>query len=351
MNLPRRLPFAPIDSMPATRHLLHPRPDPALLSLIIPAYNEEAVVPLLRDRLKTFIDTLACDVEVLIIDDGSSDRTLELLLDWSRADERIKVLGLARNFGHQAAVTAGLDAAAGDAAVIMDADLQDPLEAINDMIERYRQGYDVVYGQRISRDGETLFKRATAWLFYRFMRYFIHKDLPPDAGDFRLISRPCLDALKSMRETHRFLRGMTAWVGFPQTAVKYHRQPRAAGQTKYPFWKMARFAWTAAVSFSPAPLRLSLAGGMTVALASLGYLLYAIVRALFWRDTEKGWPSLVAVVCFIGGAILVSIGILGEYIGRIFEESKGRPLYIISERANCSPSVVKKEHHSQESTP
>jgi len=320
--------------MPATRYLLHPRPDPALLSLVVPAYNEEAVVPDLRRQMTAFIDSLPVEAEVILVDDGSSDRTLELLVDWSHADERIKVLGLARNFGHQAAVTAGLDAAAGDAAVILDADLQDPLTAINDMLAEYRRGYDVVYGQRISRDGETVFKRATAWLFYRFMRSFIHKDLPPDAGDFRLISRPCLDALKSMRETHRFLRGMTAWVGFPQTAVKYHRQARIAGQSKYPFWKMARFAWTAAISFSPAPLRLSLAGGMVVAVASLGYLLYAVARALFWHDTAKGWPSLVAVVCLIGGAILVSIGILGEYVGRIFEESKGRPLYIISSTAN-----------------
>jgi glycosyltransferase involved in cell wall biosynthesis len=322
--------------MPATRYLLHPRPDPGLLSLIIPAYNEEAVIPMLRERVMKFIDGLAYGVEVLVVDDGSSDRTLELLMNWSGDDRRIKVLGLARNFGHQAAVTAGLDAAGGDAAVIFDADLQDPLETIGDMVERYRQGYDVVYGQRISRSGESVFKRGTAWFFYRFMRSFIHRDLPPDAGDFRLISRACLDALNSMRETHRFLRGMTAWVGFPQTAVKYHRQPRVAGESKYPFWKMARFAWTAAVSFSPAPLRISLAGGMTVAVISLGYLFYAVARALFWHDTAKGWPSLVAVVCFIGGAILVSIGILGEYVGRIFEESKGRPLYIVSTRANCS---------------
>ena len=322
--------------MPATRHLLHPRNDPALLSLVIPAYNEEPVIPALRQQMTAFIDSLSVETEVILIDDGSSDRTLELLLEWAHLDHRIKVIGLARNFGHQAAVTAGLDAAAGDAAVILDADLQDPLAAINDMLAEYRRGYDVVYGQRISRDGETAFKRATAWLFYRFMRFFIHKDLPPDAGDFRLVSRACLNALKSMRETHRFLRGMTAWVGFPQTAVKYHRQKRIAGQSKYPLWKMARFAWTAAVSFSPAPLRLSLAGGMVVAVASLGYLFYAVIRALFWHDTAKGWPSLVAVVCLIGGAILVSIGILGEYVGRIFEESKGRPLYIVSSTANCT---------------
>jgi glycosyltransferase involved in cell wall biosynthesis len=320
--------------MSATRRLLRERPDPALLSLVIPAFNEEPVIDLLRARLTEFIDSLKCPVEVVIVDDGSSDGTLERLIDWARADERIKVLGLARNFGHQAAVTAGLDAAGGDAVVIMDADLQDPLEVIAEMLARYRAGYDVAYGQRMARDGETMFKRATAWAFYRFMRLFIHKDLPPDAGDFRLISRPCLDALRSMRETHRFLRGMTAWVGFAQIGVPYRRQPRAAGESKYPLWKMARFAWTAAVSFSPAPLRLSLAGGMVAALISMAYLVYAILRAIFWHDTEKGWPSLVAVICFIGGAILMSIGILGEYVGRIFEESKARPLYVVSSRAN-----------------
>jgi polyisoprenyl-phosphate glycosyltransferase len=320
--------------MPGPRHLPKPRPDPALLSMVVPAYNEEAVIPVLRQRWTEFVSRLPCAVELILVNDGSSDQTLDLLLDWAAMDKRVKVLGLARNFGQQAAITAGLDAAAGEAVVILDADLQDPLEVIALMLEQYRRGYDVVYGRREAREGESGLKRLTAWAFYRLMRWFIHPNLPPDAGDFRLLSRPCLDALRTMRETHRFLRGMVAWTGFPQIAVPYRRQKRAAGETKYPLHKMILFAWTAAVSFSPAPLRLSLAIGLFVALLGLGEGAYAVARALIVRDTQPGWTSIIAITCLIGGAILVSIGLLGEYIGRIFEESKGRPLYLVSTKAN-----------------
>ena len=310
------------------------------MSIVIPAYNEQAILPSLQTAIGEFLLTLSCPVEIIFVNDGSSDRTLDLLMDWAAADARIKVVGLARNFGHQAAVTAGLDLAGGDAIVIIDADLQDPLEVIPQMLAHYRQGYDVVYGQRESREGETAIKRLTAWLFYRLMRLFIYRDLPSDAGDFRLVSRRCLDAIKSMRETHRFIRGMVAWVGFAQTSVKYQRRKRLAGDSKYPFWKMVRFAWTAAISFSPAPLRLSLVMGVLVALAGLAEGVYAVLRALIVRDTVAGWASAITVVCVIGGAILISIGILGEYVGRIFEASKGRPLYIISTTANLPPGAV-----------
>ena len=328
--------------MPPTgpRHLLKARPDPLLLSMVVPAFNEEAMIPVLRRRWTEYVQTLPVAVELVIVNDGSTDGTLSLLLEWAEADRRVKVLGLARNFGHQAAITAGLDAAGGQAVVIIDADLQDPLEVIPDMLSRYRQGYDVVYGQRSGRQGESALKRLTAWAFYRLMRLFVHADLPPDTGDFRLISRACLDALKTMRETHRFLRGMVAWVGYPQVAVSYQRQARAAGETKYPLWKMIRFAWTAALSFSPAPLRLILAGGLFVALIGLAEGGYAVARALIIHDTQPGWPSLIAITCLMGGAILMSIGILGEYISRIFEESKGRPLYLVSTTANLeTPST------------
>jgi polyisoprenyl-phosphate glycosyltransferase len=324
--------------MPGPRHLLKPRPEPELLSMVVPVFNEEAMIPLLRTRWTEFVQRLPCKTEILLVNDGSTDNTLALLMDWAAADRRVKVLGLARNFGHQAAITAGLDAAGGDAVVIIDADLQDPLEVISDMLQRYREGYDVVYGQRLARAGESGFKRLTAWAFYRLMRLFLHPNLPPDTGDFRLISRPCLDALRTMRETHRFLRGMVAWVGFAQVAVPYRRQPRAAGGSKYSWLKMIRFAWTAAVSFSPAPLRLSLAVGMLVALVGLGEGAYAVARAIIIRDTVPGWTSSIAITCLIGGAILMSIGVLGEYVGRIFEESKGRPLYLISTTANIEPS-------------
>jgi len=306
--------------------------------MVVPVFNEEAMIPLLRHKWTEFAQSLPCKTEIILVNDGSADNTLGLLMDWAAADRRVKVLGLARNFGHQAAITAGLDAAGGDAVVILDADLQDPLEVIADMLQRYREGYDVVYGQRQAREGESGVKRLTAWAFYRLMRLFVHPNLPPDTGDFRLISRPCLDALRNMRETHRFLRGMVAWAGFAQVAVPYRRQPRAAGGSKYSWLKMIRFAWTGAVSFSPAPLRLSLAIGLLVALLGLGEGAYAVARALIIRDTVPGWTSSIAITCLIGGAILMSIGVLGEYVGRIFEESKGRPLYLVSSTANIEPA-------------
>ena len=215
-------------------HPLNSRVDPVLLSLVIPVYNEAAMLPMLRRELTAFADGLPMASELIFVNDGSSDDSLQQLLKWSTEDRRVKIMGLARNFGHQVAVTAGLDAARGDAVVVLDADLQDPPAVILEMLREYRNGYDVVYGQRMTRHGETIFKRASAWAFYRLMQKFVHKSLPIDAGDFRLISRPCLDALRSMRETHRFLRGMVAWVGFPQTAVLFERPPRAAGDTKYP---------------------------------------------------------------------------------------------------------------------
>lgn len=318
--------------MGETFHVLQPRVSPALLSIVIPCYNEQEVLPILRSRMEAFLDSLPCPAELILVNDGSSDHTLPLLMAWSQTDPRVKVLGLARNFGHQAAVTAGLDEAAGEAVVIMDADLQDPPEVVLEMLARYREGYDVVYGQRISRQGEGWFKRLTAWGFYRFMRRFVHKDLPTDAGDFRLISRPALDALRSMRETHRFLRGMVAWVGFAQTAVKFERPPRAAGVTKYPLSRMMRFAWTAALSFSAVPLRISLLLGVLVALMGVGAAVWALAAKLFGLPTVPGWTSQMVFMCLIGGAILISNGILGEYIGRVFEQLKGRPLYIVSRR-------------------
>jgi polyisoprenyl-phosphate glycosyltransferase len=317
-------------------HILTPRGRPELVSIVVPAYNEQEVIPLFREQITVFLDSLDCPAELVIVNDGSRDQTLKLLNEWAAVEPRVKLLSLARNFGHQAAVTAGLDYAAGDAVVIMDADLQDPPDVVREMIARYRDGYDVVYGQRVEREGESAFKRITAWGFYRFMRAFIHKDLPSDTGDFRLISRACLEALKTMRETHRFLRGMVAWIGFSQTAVQFKRAPRAAGQSKYPLRKMVRFAWTAAVSFSPAPLRVSLVTGVLVALLGIGIGVWAIIAKLMRWHVEPGWTSLMVTICVLGGAVLISNGILGEYVGRIFEEAKDRPLYIVSYTANVS---------------
>jgi dolichol-phosphate mannosyltransferase len=317
-------------------HPLTTRPDPALLSMVIPVYNEAAMLPILRRELSAFAEALSTACELIFVNDGSSDNSLQQLLEWSREDPRIKILGLARNFGHQVAVTAGLDAARGDAVVVMDADLQDPPSIILDMLREYRAGYDVVYGQRINRRGETLFKRFSAWAFYRLMQKFVHESLPIDTGDFRLISRPCLEAVRSMRETHRFLRGMVAWVGFPQTAVQFERPPRAAGDTKYPLGKMLRFAWTAALSFSPAPLRISFGFGVLVASLGMAIGVYAVYRKVMGLYVSPGWASQMIVTCLVGGGILLSIGVLGEYIARIFEEVKERPLYVVSVSANLS---------------
>lgn len=319
--------------MSQTFHHLEPRAFPRLLSLVIPMYNEQEMLPILRARLKELQASLPCATELVIVNDGSSDATLSLLLDWAKVDRSVKVIGLARNFGHQPAVTAGMDMARGEAIVVMDADLQDPPEVIQQMLVEYRKGYDVVNAQRAQREGETIFKRATAWGFYRFMNRFVHRDLPPDTGDFRLISRAVLEALKSMRETHRFIRGMVAWSGFAQTSVKFSRPPRAAGETKYSLSKMIKFAWTAACSFSTAPLRLGLFFGSIVGLFGFGVGLWAVITKMFGY-TERGWTSLMAVVCLVGGAILFGLGVLGEYIGRIFEEVKGRPLYVVSKQYN-----------------
>jgi polyisoprenyl-phosphate glycosyltransferase len=312
---------------------LRPRESPALLSLVIPCFNEEAMVPTLRARLGQLPGLLGVPLELVLVDDGSSDHTLELLLEWAAAEPTVKFVGFSRNFGHQLAVTAGLDHASGDAVVIMDADLQDPPEVIVEMLARYRQGYDVVYGRREQRAGESAFKRFTAWAFYRLMRAFVMKELPADAGDFRLVSRPCLDALNRMRETHRFLRGMVTWVGFPQTAVTYTRAGRAAGETKYPFHKMLRFAITAALSFSPAPLRLSFLLATLLTLGGLGYGAWALWSS--WAPGGNAVSALIVLVCLVGGALFFALGIQGEYLARVLEEVKGRPLYLVATRANC----------------
>jgi dolichol-phosphate mannosyltransferase len=328
-------------AMATAFHPMISRSDPAVLSLVIPVYNESAMIPILRREISEFVSSLPMVCELILVNDGSSDDSLRHLLQWAKEDSRVRVLGLARNFGHQIAVTAGLDAARGDAVVVMDADLQDPPEVILAMLREYRAGYDVVYGQRISRHGETAFKRMSAWIFYRLMQRFVHKDLPIDAGDFRLISRSCLDAVRSMRETHRFLRGMVAWVGFPQTAVRFERPARVAGNTKYPLRRMLHFAWTAALSFSPAPLRVSFAFSALVSALGMLIGLYAVARKLLGLPVSPGWTSLLIVVCLIGAGTLLSIGVLGEYIARIFEEVKGRPLYVVSISANIKPLDTK----------
>jgi dolichol-phosphate mannosyltransferase len=315
--------------MPQPYYVLKPRPAPGLLSVVVPIYNEEEVIPLLIERLEKVLAAIGLEWEAILVNDGSSDRGVELLLAAARRDARFKVISLARNFGHQIAATAGLDAARGDAVVLMDADLQDPPEAIGEMLVKYREGYDVVYAKRVARRGESWFKRLTAWAFYRIMRLLVYPDLPADVGDFRLMSRRCLNALNAMRETHRFLRGMVAWVGFPQTVVPVVRGERAAGRSKYPLRKMLRFAWTAAVSFSPVPLRVAFVLGALLFSVGLIYTAYAIVELMAGVKLVRGWTSLVLLNCLGSGAIMIGIGVLGEYIARIYEHVKARPLYLV----------------------
>lgn len=317
-----------------TYHILQPRPYPAKLSLVIPMYNEEPVVPLLREALERFMNELPCRTEVLLVNDGSSDGTLGLIAEWARQDPRVKVIHFSRNFGHQYACTAGLDYATGDAVVVLDADLQHPLHVIHTMIERYCEGYDVAYAAGLVREGESWFKRFTAWAFYRLMRSMVYKSLPADAGDFRLISKDCLDGLRQLRETHRFLRGMVAWIGYSQIAVPYERAARVAGHSKYPLRKMLSFAWTAATSFSVLPLRISTFMGLMVSLFGLIEAARAILAHFMHWYTVTGWTSLIVTICVIGGSLLISIGILGEYMGKIYEETKGRPLYVVARTLN-----------------
>ena len=317
-----------------TFHLLRPRPYPSKLSLVIPMYNEEAVVPLLKPALEQFMSEVGCETEVILVNDGSHDSTLEKIAGWAHEDTRIKVVHFSRNFGHQYACTAGLDYASGDAAVVLDADLQHPLPVIHDMIARYCEGYDVAYAAGLVRGGESWFKKFSAWLFYRLMRTMVYKRLPADAGDFRLISRECLDGLRQMRETHRFLRGMVAWAGYAQIAIPYERGARVAGHSKYSLGKMFSFAWTAATSFSTLPLRISTFMGLIVTLFGLIEAGRAILAHMFGWYTVTGWTSLLVTICVIGGTLLISVGILGEYVGKLYEQSKDRPLYLVARTLN-----------------
>ena len=310
---------------------LQPRSPPKLLSLVFPVFNEEAGLPALRTAVETWTTTVSYPCEIILVDDGSQDDSFTLIKQWAANDQRVRGLSFSKNFGQQMAMTAGLSVAKGDAVVLLDADLQDPLEVIPQMVERYVQGYDVIYGQRPEREGETLFKRISSWIFYRVMQQLVHKDLPADTGDFRLVSRRCLDAVLRMNELHRFLRGMFAWVGFNYTAVPFKRQARKHGETKYSALKLVRLAWNAALSFSTLPLRLITWVGFFTAGFAACYGTYAVLQKYLYHTAVQGWTGIIAALGIIGGTILVSLGVIGDYVGRIFEEIKRRPLYIVQD--------------------
>lgn len=313
---------------------LQKRPNPKLISFVIPVYNEQESLPYLKERLEKLVVNLPCLVEWVLVNDGSRDLTCKFLFEWAKEDTRVKVIDLARNFGHQAALTAGLDHANGEAVVAMDADLQDPPELIIQMLEKYREGYDVAFAQRVERLGESKFKLITAKGFYWVMRRFVHKELPANTGDFRLMSREAANALQHLREGQRFLRGMVTWIGFSQAAIPFERPARIAGETKYPLSKMLRFALDAIVSFSSVPLKVAIGLGIVIFLFGAGYGVYAFLRALIFNDLVPGWATLVVLQSIIGGTILLCLGVIGEYIGRIYEEIKQRPIYIVRRYAN-----------------
>ena len=306
-----------------------------LISVVVPCHNEAAVLREAHRRLREVAAKIAdTDFEFIYVDDGSTDETATLLHELSETDERVRCIRLSRNFGQQVATTAGLEHAAGDAVMIIDADLQDPPELIEEMHARWREGYHVVYGERIERAGETQFKLWSAQAFYRLMSCVSRTEIPANAGDFRLMDRKVVDALLRMPERDRFLRGMVSWVGFRQIAVPYRREARFAGETKYPLAKMIRFAADAIVSFSFAPLRLAVwTGFFVLGLALLG-ILYAIALRFFFDPSHwvRGWASLFIATLFMGGVQLISLGIIGEYVGRIYGEVKQRPLYFVRER-------------------
>lgn len=305
------------------------------LSVIVPLYNEELVIGELYRRLTNVLEGNQLDYEIVWINDGSRDGTLKLARQLCQTDKRIKLISLSRNFGHQIAITAGMDHASGQVVVIMDADLQDPPEIIVEMVNKWRQGYQVVYGVREKRKGESVFKLLACALFYRILRKMTPVEIPLDTGDFRLMERKVVEQLKKMRETHRFVRGMVSWVGFKQGEVKYVRDERIAGETKYPFKKLLKLAIDGILSFSQIPLKLSSAFGFLCSVISFCLLIYGVMAKYLQPETSiPGWTSIFVASLFLGGVQLISIGILGEYLGRIYEEIKGRPLYVIDEQIN-----------------
>jgi dolichol-phosphate mannosyltransferase len=310
-----------------------------LVSLVVPCYDESEVFPHLEQALGALADRLSREfaVEIILVDDGSKDATWTQIQEFARHDSRVRGIGLSRNFGHQAALTCGYDLAKGDAVVCMDADLQDPPEAVEEMVQKWKEGYDLVQAIRRQRDGETRFKLRTAAVFYRLLRAMGATHVTADTGDFRLMSRRALDALAQMREHHRFIRGMVGLVGFRTTEIYYNRGARRAGTTKYPLRKMLRFAADAIVSFSTLPLKLSFVTAVLISIITIGYLGVSVIRHLVWSaPLVPGWSSLILCIVALGASNLISIGILGEYVGRIYEQVKQRPLYFIQETTSAA---------------
>jgi glycosyltransferase involved in cell wall biosynthesis len=301
------------------------------ISVVAPAYNEQEVLGEFYRRVSAVLTGIGCEYEIVLVNDGSRDNTLALMHALRMRDPRVTVIDLSRNFGKEIALSAGLDHTKGDVVVVLDSDLQDPPELIPKMLETWREGYDVVYGKRTIRDGETWFKKTTAKYFYKLIKQVSRVEIPEDTGDFRLMSRRAVVALSQLREEHRFMKGLFAWIGFPAAPFPYRRDPRAAGVTKWNYWKLWNFALEGITSFTVAPLKVSTYVGLLVAVLALLYAVVVIWKALVYSDPVRGYPSLMTVILFLGGVQLISVGVLGEYVGRIFNEVKRRPLYLLNQ--------------------
>lgn len=310
-------------------------------SVVVPAFNEQEVLEETYRRLTEVMEQTNESYEIIFINDGSRDRTYEIAEAICQRDSHIKLINFSRNFGHQIAVTAGMEYSSGQAIVIIDADLQDPPHIILEMIKKWKEGYDVVYGQRLKREGETFFKKFTAKCFYRILNKMTSMQIPVDTGDFRLIDRKVCDVMNSIHEKNRYVRGLVTWVGFKQTAVEYKRESRFAGETKYPLKKMIKLATDAILSFSYKPLRLAGLVGGTLSVCSFIYLIVVIIQKLFTDTTQPGWASLFAIILFFNGVSLILHSITGEYVGRIYEETKNRPLYIVRDTLNFDKEMNK----------
>ncbi len=301
------------------------------ISVVVPVYNEQEVLPEFLDRTSRVLEAREIDYEIIFVNDGSTDNSLELLNRFREKDPRIAILDLSRNFGKEIALTAGLDYSRGDAVIIIDADLQDPPELIPEFISAWQEGFDVVYGKRKKRQGETVLKRLTAYLFYRILQRASNVHIPEDTGDFRLMSRRAVDALCKLREQHRFMKGLFAWIGFPQRCILYKREPRYAGRSKWNYWHLWNHAIEGITSFSIAPLKIATYIGLITAFFSFSYGSYIIIRTIIRGCDVPGYPSLIVIMLFLGGVELTALGIIGEYLGRVFDETKRRPLYLIDQ--------------------
>ena len=305
------------------------------VSLLIPAYNEEETIPLLYDELNKVLETIPrYEFEILFVNDGSSDNTLNILRNIQQRDTRINYISFSRNFGKETAMAAGFDYVTGDAAVILDADLQDPPELIGEMIKYWEDGYDDVYAKRRSREGETWLKKFTSAAFYKLLQKMTKIPIQEDTGDFRLLDRRAIESLKKLREKQRYTKGMFSWIGFNKKEILFDRKPRAAGKTKWNYLKLFNLALEGVTSFTTSPLRISAIIGILVSIFSMIYMVIVLIKSLIWKDPVQGYPSMMVTILFLGGVQLVSLGIIGEYVGRIFNETKYRPLYIIDEHNN-----------------